>query len=104
MSSDETDALVAAEIRPCRHMARWVDALADGSLHGIVRWYAQLHVKSCRQCRSTLHSIRRVKEQLQALRHRDHMTTSASSNQLSLTARFDEVEKGFLSKSNPTIG
>lgn len=93
MLPDEKDAQIAREIRPCRHMARWVDALADGCLRGAARWYVELHVKSCRQCYTTLTSIRKARQLLNALRHKDKSLALSSTRQLSLADQLDEVEK-----------
>ena len=48
-------------------MERWVNALADGSLTGFTRWYAQMHVSGCNQCRATLESLQLLRERLHAL-------------------------------------
>ncbi len=92
MNTEERVAQIAREIRPCRHMARWVDSLADDSLHGLARWYVQLHINSCRQCHSTLLTIRNAREQLLALRNRDQMTALSATSQSSLSNMLDDVE------------
>src|SRR5262249_45434110 len=57
----------AREARPCRHMRRWVNALADGSLKGFARWYTDLHVAGCPKCRAALEALRSLRARLRAL-------------------------------------
>lgn len=59
-------------IRPCRHMASWVSALADGNLHGPALWYARLHVSSCKQCTAALEAFTNLRAQLKALGQSTH--------------------------------
>lgn len=54
-------------IRPCRHMEKWVHALADGSLTGWRRWYTRLHVAGCRRCEEALHALEAMRERLRTL-------------------------------------
>ncbi len=93
MNIDEKDAQIARELKPCRHMARLVDSLADESLHGVARWYVELHIKSCRQCYSTFVSIRKACEQLQVLRNKEVPVNLSAESQSSLASLLDDVEK-----------
>jgi hypothetical protein len=54
-------------IRPCWYMHRWVNALADSSLSGLARWYANLHVAGCPQCRTALDELRALRDRLRTL-------------------------------------
>ncbi len=49
-------------------MKKWVNALADDSLRGWGRWYVQLHISGCNQCRATLEGLRLMRERLQNIR------------------------------------
>src|SRR5438270_244779 len=94
--ADEHNPEVPAEIKPCRHMEAWVNALSDGSLSGPARWYTQLHVAGCKQCRAALSALQRLREHLQALRSQEDAslpTTLAPHRRQSLEAALDEVEK-----------
>ena len=76
-------------------MERWVNALADDSLHGWLRWYALIHVSGCNQCRATLEGLQRVRERLHALRTAPAISPSALSpeQRVHLNAAFDEIDR-----------
>ncbi len=84
------------EFKPCRHMERWVDALANGSLIGVARWYTQIHIAGCRQCRATLEALLRLHERLQSFRAISDATlpsTLTLEKRFTLENALDEVEK-----------
>ena len=84
------------EIKPCRHMEQWVNALADGSLTGFARWYTQLHVRGCHHCYAALEALLRLKERLKALSKTENVsvpTVLSSDRREALNAALDAVEK-----------
>jgi hypothetical protein len=48
-------------------MRTLLSALADGSLSGLVRWYAESHTKLCVHCSETLEALQALREQLREL-------------------------------------
>ena len=93
---DESSPRSQYEFKPCRHMERWVDALADGSLRGWRRWYAQMHISGCNQCRATLERLQRVRQRLQAYRAASDALLPASlppEKRLALDAALDAIEQ-----------
>ena len=84
------------EIRPCRHMEQWIDALADGSLTGFARWYTHLHVRGCRHCYAALEALLRLKERLKALSRTENVSVPTAlppDRREALNAALDAVEK-----------
>ena len=51
-------------IEPCRHMAAWVSALADGSLRGIPRLYTRFHISGCPRCQAALKALTALRDRL----------------------------------------
>jgi hypothetical protein len=49
---------------PCRHMEGMLQATADGSSRGLVRWYALAHASRCGQCNRFLHRLTETVEHL----------------------------------------
>ena len=93
---DESSSHSQYEFKPCRHMARWVDALADGSLRGWARWYAQMHIAGCNQCRATLERLRRARERLQSYRAASDALLPPAlppDRRLALEAALDAIEQ-----------
>lgn len=94
--TEEAKTSAVPEIKPCRHMDQWVNALADGSLTGFARWYTQLHVSGCHQCHAALEALQRLKARLQALRAAENASVPTAlplSRREALNAALDEVEK-----------
>ncbi len=84
------------EIRPCRHMEKWVAALSDDSLTGFARWYTRLHVSGCKQCQAALAALQRIHERLKALGTNEASLFPAAfppERRQALEAALDEVEK-----------
>ncbi len=95
--ADNPDPNLPTNLKPCRHMQKWLDGLADGSLTGPARWYARLHVSGCKQCQAALEALQRLRERLQALRNTQEQpsvpTTLSPPRRASLEAALDEVER-----------
>ena len=94
--AEEPTPEVQPEIKPCRHMAQWVNALADGSLTGVARWYTQLHVAGCKHCQSALVALQRLRSHLQALREPETSpppTTLSPQRRDAVEAAFDALEE-----------
>lgn len=53
--------------KPCPQMKGLLSALADGTLTGIPRWYAEHHVKGCPHCTKTLASLHVLRDRVRAL-------------------------------------
>ncbi len=49
---------------PCRHMEGMLQATANGSARGVVRWYAQAHAKQCDRCGCYLERMTETVEKL----------------------------------------
>lgn len=85
------------EIKPCRHMEQWVNALAEGSLTGFARWYTQLHIRGCQHCYAALEAIQHLKAHLKALHSTENATIPAElspERKEALISALVEVEKG----------
>ena len=54
-------------MRPCPHMKTLLSALADGSLTGLARWYAENHARRCPGCGSALGGLRTIRERIRTL-------------------------------------
>lgn len=54
-------------LEPCGIMKPWINGLLDGSLRGVVRWYAGYHVSTCSRCRAALAALRALRERLRNL-------------------------------------
>ena len=69
MSQDSgAEIAVEQDVRPCKHMEEMVSGFVDGSLRGPARWYTQLHVLHCTQCRAAAKNLRVVIGQVSTLR------------------------------------
>lgn len=53
--------------KPCPHMKVLLSALADGSLDGIARWYAEKHASQCPRCGESLASLKVLRERIRTL-------------------------------------
>lgn len=53
--------------KPCPHMKNLLSALADGSLTGLARWYAENHTSRCPGCSNALSGLSMVRERIRAL-------------------------------------
>ncbi len=54
-------------LSPCPQMRTLLSGLADGSLNGILRWYARAHTSRCRRCAPALLGLQALREQLRGL-------------------------------------
>lgn len=54
--------------RPCLHMKSMLSGLSDGTLKGLLRWYAERHVAGCRHCAPALSAIVVLEARLRSLR------------------------------------
>lgn len=84
------------EIKPCRYMEQWVNALADGSLTGFARWYTQLHVHGCSHCYAALEALQNLKARLKALKSSENVlapTALSPQRRTALELALDDVEK-----------
>jgi hypothetical protein len=54
-------------LKPCPHMKTLLSALADGSLSGLARWYAENHAQRCPGCGSALTDLKTIRERLRTL-------------------------------------
>lgn len=53
--------------QPCWFMRQWVSALSDNTLKGWARWYANLHVARCPNCKTALEDLTALHERMQRL-------------------------------------
>src|SRR5512142_2906474 len=85
----------SGRIDPCRHMARWVSALADGSLRGLPRWYTRMHVAGCPRCRAALEALRALRDRLLGLGRSDRGAQAQLSpeRQSGLNATMDDIDR-----------
>src|SRR5258707_11248364 len=84
------------QIEPCRHMRAWVNALADGSLSGIARWYTKLHVADCPRCRAALEAFMALRARLRSLGSSPSVVgemTLTPERRSALEAALDDVER-----------
>lgn len=50
----------------CDFMREMLSGLADGTAHGMTRWYAETHVAGCPHCAAALAGLRTLRARLQA--------------------------------------
>lgn len=43
-----------SNLKPCSHMEILVSCYVDGNLTGVKRWYAESHIKGCKQCQASI--------------------------------------------------
>lgn len=55
------------DLGPCPHMKTLLSALADSSLTGLARWYAENHARSCPGCSRALGDLKVLRERVRAL-------------------------------------
>jgi len=53
--------------RPCSYMRILISTLADGSVGGLLRWYARYHASGCPRCSSALVSLVMLRSRLAEL-------------------------------------
>jgi len=82
-------------IRPCWHMARWVNALVEDRLTGFARWYTNLHLAGCPKCRAALESLRALHRRLQELGHvwAEGPATLSADRRVALEAALDAIDR-----------
>lgn len=66
----QQEAIFEPTISPCKHMENNISALSDNSLHGLARWFTQLHASYCPRCGPALRSLRRLRKRLGLLREK----------------------------------
>ena len=91
----ESDTSSKLKFKPCRHMEKWVAALGDDSLTGWARWYAQIHISGCNQCRATLEGLRQVRARMRALADAANAAaplTLTADRRLALNVAFDAID------------
>lgn len=84
------------DFKPCRHIRRWVNALADDSLRGPARWFALWHIAYCRQCQAALAALKQVRAHLQTLREATPIslpTALSEERETVLRSALDEIER-----------
>lgn len=79
--------------RPCPHMKTLLSALADGTLSGIARWYAENHAVRCPRCGEALASLRVLRDRLRTLGVPGGDTLSAE-RVATLEAALDRIDTG----------
>lgn len=79
--------------RPCPHMKTLLSMLADGTLTGIARWYAENHAGRCPRCGEALASLRVLRDRLLALGIPETRTLTAERF-ASLQAALDRIDAG----------
>lgn len=80
--------------RPCPHMKTLLSALADGSLTGLARWYAEHHAQRCPGCGSSLVNLKTVRERIRTLGVPDGDTLQLSEDRwAAIEAAWDAQEK-----------
>jgi Tfp pilus assembly protein PilN len=79
--------------RPCPHMKGLLSGYLDGSLKGILRWYAHLHVSGCPQCTSVLEDLRKMLEQLRGLKSPTTPATISPERALQWEQAFDAIDE-----------
>ncbi|MDX2065068.1 MAG: hypothetical protein SFX74_04935 [Fimbriimonadaceae bacterium] len=59
---------------PCTYMEDLLQREAEGSLHGLSRWYALAHAARCAHCKTFLDRLRETLDRLHALRNTPEST------------------------------
>jgi anti-sigma factor RsiW len=52
---------------PCVQMRTLLSQMADGTLRGLLRRYAEAHISRCTHCQSALRGLNRLRERLKSL-------------------------------------
>lgn len=74
----------------CGYMQEMLNGLADGTVTGITRWYAERHVAQCRHCSAALGGLQRLRIRLRtsgALSSPQSGDTTTVSDALKLLSR-----------------
>lgn len=81
-------------LRPCPHMKTLLSALADNSLTGIARWYAQNHAQHCPGCAQALSDLTTLRSRIRALGVPSGEALSLSEERwVQLEAAWEEIEQ-----------
>lgn len=86
----------ARSIEPCRHMERWVNGLADGSIKGAARLYTLVHVFGCIQCRTAMLALKQLRRRLRDLNNSPEACAPLSltaDRRAALDAALDEINR-----------
>src|SRR5689334_6216458 len=93
MSTDSgTDIAVEQDVRPCKHMEEMVSGFVDGSLRGPARWYTQLHVMHCTQCRAAEKNLRVVIRQVAGLREETSGPSMPAERREEIERELDKID------------
>jgi predicted anti-sigma-YlaC factor YlaD len=65
---------------PCRQMRTLLSQMADGTLRGLLRRFAEAHLSRCAHCQSALRGLHRLRERM----HRPGAATPAAETAPSL--------------------
>jgi hypothetical protein len=74
-----------------------LSALADGTLAGVVRWYAEKHTRDCPGCAQTLDALHDLRGRLHALNAPDDGNALSAERRRSLEAAFDTIDAALAS-------
>jgi hypothetical protein len=81
-------------LKPCPHMKTLLSALADGSLVGLARWYAENHAQRCPGCGSALMDLKTIRERIRTLGVPDRDSLSLSEERWGrLQAAWEELDQ-----------
>lgn len=81
--------------RPCPWMRTLVSGLADGSLRGLSRWFAEQHVAACRPCSHAHRALTALRGRLRGLADAPAVNDALDpGRRQTLERRFDAVDAG----------
>ncbi len=83
------------DVQPCSHMKLLLSSLADGTLTGMVRWFAAQHAKGCEHCGQTLENLLVLRSRLRAMnlsQPADSPLTLTAERRASLEAAWNEID------------
>jgi hypothetical protein len=91
-------------VKPCSHMKLLLSSLADGTLTGMVRWFAEQHARGCEHCGQTLENLLILRSRLRAInsfpKKEDSLALTAE-RRAALEATWKEMDERSEEGANP---
>lgn len=84
-------------VKPCAHMKVLISSLADGTLTGMVRWFAEQHANGCEHCGQTLENLVVLRSRLRAINafpKKEETLTLTVERRTSLEAAWQAMDEG----------
>ena len=83
-------------VQPCSYMKLLLSSLADGTLTGMVRWFAEQHARGCEHCGQTLENLLVLRSRLRAIsasQPKDTPLSLTPERRASLEATWKDIDE-----------